>query len=74
MEKRLFLPAGHGGEPNISMKMKRFLIKELQRIMNANALSNPVKTKKSVDFPFQTTLFRFTWMTCCFMYALERVN
>ncbi|MBW2089430.1 MAG: hypothetical protein JRI37_10660 [Deltaproteobacteria bacterium] len=56
------------------MKMKRFLIKELQRIMNVNALSNPVKTKKSVDFPFQTTLFRFTWMTCCFMYALERVN
>jgi len=55
LEKRLFLPAGHGGEQNISMKMKRFLIKKLQRIMNVNALSNPEKIKKCVDFPFQTT-------------------
>ncbi len=35
-EKWLFLHAGHGREQNISMKMKRFLIKQLQRILNVS--------------------------------------
>ena len=57
LEKRLFLHAGHGGEQNISMRMKRFLIKQRQHIMNVSvSLFDPVKSKKSVDHHFDATL------------------
>ena len=67
-EKRLFLHAGHGREQNISMRMKLFLIKKRQHIMNVSVpLFDPEKTKKSVDHYFDATLFRFkrfaVWMS-----------
>ena len=59
-EKRLFLHAGHGREQNISTKMKLFLIKQLQRIMNVSVtLSDPEKTQKKRGLWFRFHVFLF---------------